>query len=245
MKVRNFINVMLLGAMCVGFVACEKEYPQIDDNDTEQTKPSDGNNENNSIHNGHEYVDLGLPSGTLWATCNVGADSPEKVGDFFAWGETVPKEIYTWETYKYYVNNITKYTDVYADGGGDGLRILEAEDDAATANWGGAWRTPTIEECSELGDSCTWTWTNKNGKDGCVVKGKNGNSIFLPFNEGMHSGSDFYYAEGIGSYWSSSLSFGVTHLVDVLSFARGGYNWAGANYLRHQGLPVRAVLSKK
>ena len=104
--------------------------------------------------NGHEFVDLGLPSGTLWATCNIGADTPEDYGDYFAWGETEPKEIYDWKSYKYgrFLNEryeLNKYcTDsVYGlDGFVDNLTILEPVDDVVRIYWGADWRMPTIEE---------------------------------------------------------------------------------------------------
>ena len=109
----------------------------------------------------HDYVDLGLPSGTLWATCNVGADSPEDYGDYFAWGETQPKDTYDWSTYQYCngsYNTLTKYSVEFFDswyeqytnygynGFIDNLTTLLPEDDAATANWGADWRMPTKKD---------------------------------------------------------------------------------------------------
>ena len=161
-----------------------------------------------SIENGHEYVDLGLPSGTKWATCNVGATSPEEYGDYYAWGETEPKTTYSWRTYKYgpYYGELTKYctdSDYGKDGFVDNKTVLELADDAARVNWGGQWRMPTDDEWTELRENCTWTWTNLNGKNGYEVKGANGNSIFLPA-AGYRDGFDSYY----GYYWSSSLRAG-------------------------------------
>ena len=142
-------------------------------------------------HNGHEYVDLGLPSGLKWATCNVGATTPEEYGDYFAWGEVESKARYNWDTYKYYGgSNVTKYT-------GNDKTVLDPEDDAATANWGGAWRMPTKEEQDELINNCAWTWTSRYGVNGYEVRGPNYNSIFLPA-AGFNDGWD-------GLYWSSSL----------------------------------------
>ncbi len=147
----------------------------------------------------HDYVDLGLPSGTLWATCNVGADNPEDYGDYFAWGETQPKSYYDWGTYQYYDgNNLTKYT------GSDGLTILLPEDDAATANWGSDWRMPTEEEWQELYNNTTHTWTTQNGVNGRLFTASNGNSLFLPA-AGYRGDSSLYYAGSYGGYWSSSL----------------------------------------
>lgn len=118
--------------------------------------------------NGHQYVDLGLPSGLLWATCNVGADSPSDFGDYFAWGETSPKSTYTVE------NSLTS-GKILSDISGD------SRYDAARANWGGDWRMPAKADFQELRDHCVWTWTTRDGCDGYLVTGaKNGNSIFFP-----------------------------------------------------------------
>ena len=144
-------------------------------------------------------VDLGLS--VKWASCNVGASSPEERGDYFAWGETDAKKNYEWSTLKYCTPKYayTKYTkgvclfskyvklnDVELwNGGGapDNKTRLELADDAARANWGGAWRTPTRKEWNELITECTWTWTEQRGERGYKVTSKtNGNSIFLPFN---------------------------------------------------------------
>ncbi len=132
--------------------------------------------------NGYEYVDLGLPSGLLWATCNVGATKPEEYGDYFAWGETEPKEDYSEVTYRWCNGSSTQLTKYCYDrlyGFVDNKRTLEPIDDAATANWGGVWRMPTQAEQVELGTECTWIWTTLNGVEGCKVFGPNGNSIFL------------------------------------------------------------------
>ena len=139
--------------------------------------------------NGHDYVDLGLPSGTKWANLNIGATTPEDYGDYFAWGETNTKSTYSLDTYTYT----------------DNKPVLELADDAAYINWGGAWRMPTDAEWQELRDNCTWTWTTLNGINGVEVKGSNGNAIFLPA-AGSRENGDFYGANDYGCYWSSSLS---------------------------------------
>ena len=109
--------------------------------------------EGTSVSEEHEYVDLGLPSGTLWATCNIGASTPEDYGDHFAWGETAPKDYYDWFTYKWYngsYGTLTKYnTDSYY-GTVDNKTKLDSEDDAAYVNWGPQWRMPTVEQQKEL-----------------------------------------------------------------------------------------------
>ena len=142
----------------------------------------------------HDYVDLGLPSGTLWATTNVGAINPADYGDYFAWGETQPKSDYSWSTYKWCKgseNTLTKYCDqrTYGyNGFTDGLTRLLSEDDAATANWSSEWQMPSKEQFQELinSDYTTREWTAKTGKEGFLNYGYlitsklNGNSIFIP-----------------------------------------------------------------
>ena len=130
----------------------------------------------------HEYVDLGLPSGVLWATCNVGTEDPFSYGDFFAWGETVPQldKQYGWDSYKWCegsASSITKYMTKSSKYQVDNKTELEREDDAAHVNWGGQWRMPTRAELCELLDKCYWVWTssyNNSGISGYIVyKAKN------------------------------------------------------------------------
>ena len=151
--------------------------------------------------NGHTYVDLGLPSGLLWATCNVGATSPEEYGDYFAWGETSTKETYDYDNCPTYGLSISQLQSLgYIDSEGN----LTSQYDAATANWGGLWRMPTDAEMQELIDKCIWTWwIAQNGVKGYKVTGPNGNSIFLPA-AGCRSGSSLPNAEIFGFYWSST-----------------------------------------
>lgn len=119
-----------------------------------ESSGSSDNTETSGMENGHEWVDLGLS--VKWATCNVGAIQPEEFGDYFAWGEVETKAIYNWDTYKYYDDfNLTKYTS------NDSKTVLDPEDDAATVNWGGAWRMPTKAEQDELRNNCTWDWTTQ------------------------------------------------------------------------------------
>ncbi len=190
-----------------------------------------------------EYVDLGLPSGTLWATCNVGASSPEDYGKYFAWGEVLPKTSYDWSEYgdyKWGIYNsstspnygMTKYNKT------DGKTTLDASDDAAQVNWGGDWRMPTYAEQEELVTKCTWIWTTQNGVKGCKVVGPNGNSIFLPAT-GYRNGDGLYQEESCGYYWSSSLSGGLPSRAN-----RIGFDSKGATcdvHPRYGGRTIRAV----
>lgn len=191
-----------------------------------------------------EYVDLCLPSGTLWATRNVGATSPEEYGDYFAWGEIVSKVEYDWSTYKYCNGSdrtLTKYcnlTNYGYNGFIDNLSTLLAEDDVASVNWGEKWRIPTWDEWLELYNCTSNTWTIMNGVNGRLFTASNGNSLFLPA-AGHHFESDFIHDGDSGHYWSSSLDgipdgahqfyFDIDHVYqDYFSF-------------RYAGLSVRAV----
>ncbi|MBQ5926152.1 MAG: fimbrillin family protein [Paludibacteraceae bacterium] len=198
------------------FVAEVKDWGsdiELDATINEKTENPETPDVSSEMENGHEWVDLGLPSGLKWATCNVGATTPEGCGDYFAWGEVEPKTTYNWITYKYCVDdedNLTKYSinSTYGDYGKDGFidnkTILDPEDDAATVNWGGAWRMPTTAEQQELIDNCTWDWTTQNGVEGHKVTGPNGNSIFLPLTGYMFEGT--LYDDWKDCYfWSSSL----------------------------------------
>ena len=135
----------------------------------------------------HEYVNLGLPSGLLWATCNVGANAPEEYGDYFSWGETQPKDSYLSDSYTY----------------SDNPTVLPSDHDAATANWGNCWRMPTKEEYEELYNNTTVTWTQQNGVNGRLFTAANGNSLFLPA-AGYRWDGELDDAGDWGLYWSSS-----------------------------------------
>ena len=182
----------------------------------------------------HDYVDLGLPSGTLWATCNVGASKPEGYGNYYAWGETATKTVYEWSTYKRDSGNLlTKYT-------GSSSAELELADDAAYVNWGSSWRMPTKKQQDELRDKCTWTWTTLDGVNGRLVTGPNGNTIFLPAagersDNKLRNGGDFGY------YWSCELYFYTdgSDLAQALHFYSVHFDTGWD--LRNYGLTVRAV----
>ena len=191
-----------------------------------------------------EYVDLGLPSGIKWATCNVGANFPEDYGDYFAWGETEPKDNYSWSTYKYCngsSSTMTKYCTSSSYGTVDNKTVLELEDDAAYVNWGGNWRMPTYDELNELKNTnnCTWIWTTQNGVNGYKVISKvNGNSIFLPA-AGGRSDDGFYNTGRYGDYWSNSLYAGSNNSAYYVSFLSSYVDWDRKN--RYNGRSVRAV----
>ncbi|MCQ2311269.1 MAG: hypothetical protein MJZ64_05925 [Paludibacteraceae bacterium] len=188
------------------------EYGAVKSFKTEKSSGGGG------IGGNHQYVDLGLPSGIKWATCNVGASKSEECGDYFAWGETSPKTTYDWSTYKWCYGNfytMIKYCTSSSDGTVDNKTVLNLADDAAHVNWGGNWRMPTKAEQDELRKNCTWTWTTQNGIKGYHVKGKNGNSIFLPAS-GSFKNSSLDNVGSYGGYWSSSLDEDYSYYADCL-----------------------------
>ena len=184
----------------------------------------------------HEWVDLGLPSGTLWATCNIGATTPEGYGDFFAWGETVPKDSYEWSNYKWgdysVQGGFSKYVTSTEYGTIDYKTELEPEDDAASVNWGSAWRMPSREQLSELASECSWEWTSINGVDGLMATGPNGNTLFMPL----------YSIWTSVEYWSRSLSINYAIEGHTLNLYGGDYaNVDMFESTREKGFSVRAV----
>ena len=190
--------------------------------------------------NGHAYVDLGLS--VRWATMNVGANAPEECGDYFAWGETQPKEEYNWSTYKWCEGNYdtqTKYcTDSYY-GTVDNKTILDLEDDAANVNWGGSWRMPTKKELQELLEDCTWTKVVQNDHNCYMVIGPNGNTIILPA-AGVFDDTIIEEYNTMGCYWSSSVSEDSSSNAYYLYFSSGEVDWDGLE--RFYGLSIRPVL---
>jgi hypothetical protein len=191
--------------------------------------------------NGYEYIDLGLPSGLKWATCNVGATSPEEYGGYYAWGEIEEKGDYSWSTYKWCngsSNSMTKYCTSSSYGTIDNKTTLDPEDDVAHIKWGGTWRMPTLNEQEELINNCTWSWTTQNGVNCYKVTGSNGNSIFLPAAGYCH-GSEVYDRGSIGYYWSSLICGGNS--ANALDFSDG--NCFGCFFCdqRYLGQSVRPV----
>ena len=220
--------------------------------------------------NGHEYVDLGLPSGTKWASMNVGADNPEDPGDFYAWGEVEPyyepghalddpctawkpgKEAgYEWHSYRWCEGadmTLTKYNDDPSVGKVDHKIILDPEDDAATAKWGGYWRMPTRTELLELKNSCTWTKTTRKGVEGYLATPKNGGqALFFPysgFRNDTRLGKNSFYV------WSSTRRLSKSSLVwpeqeQGICFLRSKEGEFGVGSgVRDMGYTIRPVYGK-
>lgn len=194
---------------------------------------------------GHEYVDLGLPSGTLWATCNVGAKSPRDYGDYYAWGETKAKSEYVWRNYmwcKKSQSTLTKYnTDSRYGSVVDKKTVLDPQDDAAQVHWGGIWRMPTLDEMVELKEKCKWEWRGMDNS--YLVIGPNGNSILLPA-AGYRFGSNLNSENRWGFYWTSSLYSPISDNAYSLSFHSALTNPKQA-YPRYRGHSVRPVCNPR
>ena len=236
MKKITYLFALIAISLC--FVQCEK-------NEIGQ----------NGMHEGHEYVDLGLS--VKWATYNVGATTPEGSGDYFAWGEVEPKDYYDWGSYKYCNGteiSLTKYcNDINYGFNGfiDNKLELDLEDDAASVNWGGKWRMPTADELDDLRYSCTWEWTTQNGVVGLLgtsrVEGYTDRTIFFPA-AGM-----FYMDEMVnidenlwGWYWSKSIELNYPNSAQLLFFQTNPFGTTpmikfNYNFIRHIGANVRAV----
>lgn len=199
---------------------------------------------------GLEAIDLGLPSGMLWANMNVGAEKPEDYGLYFAWGETTgytsdtsDGHSFDWASYKWCngsSNTMTKYCTISKYGTVDNKKVLELEDDAARVNWGDDWRMPTTMEIQELLDNTTHDWIMVHGINGHRFTSKtNGNSIFIPA-AGYREKSQLYTAGEWSHFWSSSLNEGWPDCARMIGFVSDS-GWFKNETIRYDGLPVRPV----
>lgn len=179
-------------------------------------------------HHPH-MIDLGLPSGTKWACCNVGASKPEDYGNYYAWGETQTKEVYTHDSYQHYQDG--NYVDIGSDIAGTGY-------DAATANWGAPWRMPSEDQIEELVDNTTSTWTTQNGVNGMKFIGSNGGTVFFPA-AGYRSDTLLRYQGTDGYCWSATVYLSYSNNARRLYFNSGGVS-TNIGY-RRCGQSVRPV----
>ena len=181
------------------------------------------------------YIDLGLS--VKWATCNLGADVPEEYGDYYAWGETSTKKIYSHENYKFYCGKSDSYSKYNVT---DGLTTLKPEDDAATVSLGEPWRMPTNTEATELRLMCNWFWTSINGTTGYRLTGPNGNSIFMPCCGQYSIALDL---NDFAKYWTSSLYLenpvGARSIYFNKSITGKDYN--NSTFSRYYGQCIRPV----
>ena len=179
-------------------------------------------------HHPH-LIDLGLPSGTKWACCNVGASKPEDYGGYYSWGETEVKEVYNWDTYLW-----GRSAEDVDDIGSD---IAGTEYDAATANWHSPWRMPSFDQIKELLDNTTSVWTTQNSVNGCKFTGSNGGTIFLP-DAGIRWESGPVSLGG--RYWSSTSAHEGGAYVMCFD-SRKAANWGDYGYWYADGRSVRPV----
>ena len=237
-KTIKLLAIMSMGA-ALAMTACGK------DDDNNNGRGTGGNGGGTGTETS-EWVDLGLPSGLLWATCNLGATTPERYGDYYAWGETTTKSTYNWSTYKYCnggYDQLTKYcnnSSVGHNGFTDNLTTLEAMDDAATQKLGDGARMPTEADWEELINTTTAEWTTLNGVNGRKFTASNGKSLFLPA-AGCRWDSELTDA-GSGFYWSSSLDADYPNCARRFGFSSGGQNMNDGGH-RRNGLSVRPVRS--
>ena len=202
-------------------------YTKVDDEDSQQTYLSCPDD-----HHPH-MIDLGLPSGTLWACCNVGADKPEAYGDYYAWGETNTKSTYSWSTYTHCDGSSSTCHNLGSD-------IAGTQYDVAHVKWGGSWVMPSKEQQDELRNNCTYEWTTVNGvKGGKFTSKANGGSMFLPA-AGDRSYSDLNYAGSRGDYWSSTQGPSYTGYAYYLYFYSSSTR-TDSDY-RYYGRSVRPVV---
>ena len=223
-----FFTFLLLGTS--GVFAQSSKYDVNDDGDVNITDVIEL--VNFILGKQHEAVDLGLPSGTKWASCNVGATKPEEYGGYYAWGETEEKEVYSQDAYMYYKNG--EYVNLGED-------ISGTEYDVAHVKWGGNWCMPTLDDIKELLDNCTSEWTTLNGVNGTKFTSNiNGKSIFLPA-AGYRWYGVLILAGEYGYYWSSTQYPYGSDLAYHLSFYSGCAYW-DYGYDRYYGQSVRPVV---
>ena len=183
-------------------------------------------------------IDLGLPSGTKWACCNMDASCPEEYGGYYAWGETSEKSDYTWENYKYWTD---KNGNGKADNGdcqnlGD---IAGTSYDVAHVKWGDIWCMPSVEQIEELLKNCTSKWTSINGVYGREFTGQNGGQLFMPAADDRWDG-DLNHEGNYGLYWMSTQHYEYDSNAHYLFFKTGKDIWNGHGD-RYCGQSVRPV----
>lgn len=223
-SLRTFVFAVLVPVLFVSLVACEPKSEE--ENVVINTVGGEDENEDETkdsvvVPGNVEAIDLGLS--VVWASCNVGANSPEDYGSYFAWGEIEEKEVYSEDTYLY-----NSCADLSSD-------ISGTEYDAAHVKWGNGWRMPTMDEVHELCTGCSFEWAEVEGVGGLRITG-NGNSIFLPASGGRY-GSELELSGDSGYYWLSTVRDGFVFVlcIETMNYYEADY-WVG--------LPIRPVKDK-
>ena len=248
-------SIALFSMSSILLTSCDKEDPDaismsdVNENGIIMIQGKDGNE--------YAVVDLGFPTKELWAVCNIGAESPEQFGTFFSWGETEPKSLYSWDTYKW-VNNgeftdFNKYCTLKSCGGGtftDNKTVLDKEDDAAKQILGDNWRTPTPSDFKVLVYRCDVKKCKLKGVWGFLFtskeKGYEKNSLFIPLSGRMDSTngvSQQYFKSEYGFYWCNTMTNDTrSSYVFWMESKNGQCNAVSSTYLdRYIGLNIRAV----
>lgn len=233
--VSDIARIAMLAVLALSFtVACKKDEGKNAENETKSTNIRKKGPLTGEI-NGHEWIDLGLPSGVKWATCNVGANLAEEYGNYFGWGETEPKDNYSSInslTYKISLRKLKKAGII------DDTLTLTKEHDAANVQWGGTWRLPTDAEFEELISECNWSFATLNGVNGYLVVGPNKQSIFLPASA-YQNGTTIENDGDFGDYWSSSLIEESSSVACSLGYSSKSFG--RRRYARYVGRTVRPV----
>lgn len=234
-RVSDIAKVAMLVVLALFLtIGCKRDNEKSAENETKSTQHRKNGPHTGTI-NGHEWIDLGLPSGVKWATCNVGATSAEEYGNYFGWGETEPKDNYSSInslTYKISLRKLKKAGVI------DDTLTLTKEHDAANVQWGGTWRLPTDAEFEELISECNWSFASLNGVNGYLVIGPNEKSIFLPASA-YQNGTKIENDGDFGDYWSSTLIEESNGVACSLGYSSKSYG--RRRYARYVGRTVRPV----
>ena len=220
------INLHMKNGMVVNYNSSEVDY--IDFSESSSTVSYTSCPDGNHPH----LIDLGLPSGTKWACCNVGANSPEQYGGYYAWGETVEKSSYGWSNYILCDGTESTCHSIGSDIAGTNYDVVHVK-------WGESWVMPSYSQFEELIEKCTTEWTSLNGINGYTFTGPNGSSIFLPAS-GYYGFGDKFFEGSVGLFWSSTYNSSNKDLARYLRFDSGRLT---LNYYlsRNSGQPVRAI----
>ena len=225
---RQFIHFTLIIASL--FICSCSNSSEVNDNQIIDVIADDGHNYKCPDSNHPHAIDLGLPSGTLWACCNVGATKPEEFGGYYAWGEIETKDVYDWNSY------------IHCDGTREtchdlGHDIAGTQYDVAHVKWGGKWRMPSYEEVMELKKNTMPVFTIEKEVKGIIIKNRYGGHIFIPVCDYKHAFDTGSIGEG--HYWISTTSNNSGELSDYLFFDTD--NFYTKNCLRYFGLSIRPV----
>ena len=259
MKVRNIVKiyiVVMASIMMLSWISKEQENVIEDD----ALQSSLTFIEQVEVNDNCYFVDLGLKSGTLWSTCNIGASAPYGIGSYFAWGEIVGKDEYEWETYKYFMVDemscvdepivMQKYNcnkDAIRVPGNrkyrDDKSTLENSDDAAYMNSGGLCKIPSVADWKELFSECKRSVIEIHGVKGSKIESANGNYIFIPYG-GFYSGKECENGDG-GFYWTSDLEADSVWRSLFAHTAVFGKGYGIDKAIRFVGMPIRPIKTKK